>query len=68
VRFTPGGDDFPSPCAFCGCQRFAEGICTCDASCPVGCAEQHCCGRVVQRVLLNETLAHAATYIQDDDL
>jgi hypothetical protein len=66
VKFTPGGDDFPSPCVFCSHQRHAEGICRCGPDCPS--CSQGCCGRVVQRVLLNESLANAATYIQDDPL
>lgn len=53
MRFTAGGDEFPSPCLFCGHTRNAEGICQCPpdcASCAAGAGDPlmaSCCGRVV---------------------
>lgn len=58
MRFTAGGDEFPSPCLFCGHTRNAEGICQCPPECLI-CDPgqlygsrtdplfQSCCGRVV---------------------
>ena len=53
VRFTPGGDEFPSPCLFCTHTRNAEGICQCPPDCATCAAGRQgplsvsCCGRVV---------------------
>ena len=46
MKFTPGGDDFPSPCRFCGHVRYGEGVCKCDVTCPT-CYEHGCCGQII---------------------
>lgn len=54
VRFTPGGDEFPSPCLFCKHTRNAEGVCQCPPDCPTCAAGRQgplphtsCCGLMV---------------------
>jgi hypothetical protein len=58
MRFTPGGDDFPSPCRFCGHPRLAEGVCQCPGTCEP-CLEG-CCGNAILRPL-------AAAAVPDDE-
>lgn len=74
MRFTPGGDNFPSPCLFCGHVRNAEGVCQCPAGCPT-CLPlpagdtpppwfQSCCGRaVVVEVRILPAGSHGAALI-----